>query len=70
MSYNIGDKILTVGENLPGIPTPTAARNWANFEERMRYIFALFRQYHNAPEVFAMPFPEIEKDSPTLQKYF
>jgi hypothetical protein len=68
MSYHIGDKVLTVGENLPGIPTPTAARNWANFEERMRYIFALFRQYHSAPEVFAVPFPEIS--ATILQKYF
>lgn len=71
MFYKIGDKVLTVSENLPGIPTPTAARNWANFEERMRYIFALFRQFHTSPEVFAMPFPEAEMDSPAiLQKYF
>jgi hypothetical protein len=55
MWYEIGDRILTVGEDVPGIPTPTAARNWAKIEERMRYIFALFRKFHNAPEVFSMP---------------
>jgi hypothetical protein len=26
----------------------------------MRYIYALFRKFHNAPEVFAPPFPEID----------
>ena len=60
MTYEIGDRVLTVGEDLPGIPTPTAARNWANFDERMRYVFALFRKFHTAPEVFATPFPEAE----------
>ena len=49
MTYEIGDRVLTVGEDLPGIPTPTAARNWANFEERMRYVFALFRKFHTDP---------------------
>ena len=55
MRYEIGDRVLTVGEDVPGIPTPTAARNWAKIEERMRYVFALFRKLHNAPEVFSMP---------------
>jgi len=59
MTYKIGERILTVGEDLPGIPT-TAARNWAKFEERMRYVFALFRRFHNAPEVFSAPFTEME----------
>ena len=66
MFYEIGDKVLTVGENLPGISIPTAAKNWANFEERMRYIFALFQQFHTAPEVFAMPFAETEMNSPSI----
>ena len=70
MFYEIGDKVLTVSENLPGISTTTAAKNWANFEERMRYIFALFQQFHTAPEVFATPFPKSEMDSSILQKYF
>jgi hypothetical protein len=26
----------------------------------MRYIFALFGKFHNAPEVFSTPYPEIE----------
>ncbi len=60
MTYNIGDKSLAVSENLPGIRPPTAARNWARIGERMRYVFALFREFHNAPEVFAMPYPGIE----------
>jgi hypothetical protein len=60
MTYKIGETVLTVCEDLPGIPTPTAARNWARIEERMRYVFALFRKFHNAPEVFSMPFPEME----------
>jgi hypothetical protein len=60
MTYQIGERVLTVGEDVPGIPTPTAARNWAKIEERMRYVFALFRKFHNAPEVFSMPYSEME----------
>ncbi|WP_263353584.1 hypothetical protein [Acidicapsa acidisoli] len=60
MTYEIGEKVLTVGEDLPGIPTPTAAKNWAKIEERMRYVFALFRKFHNSPEVFSAPYPEME----------
>jgi hypothetical protein len=60
MTYQIGERVLTVSEDLPGIATPTAARNWAKIEQRMRYVFALFRQFHNAPEVFSMPYPEVE----------
>jgi hypothetical protein len=60
MSYTIGERVLAVCEDLPGIATPTAARNWAKFEERMHYVFALFRRFHNAPEVFANPYTEME----------
>jgi len=60
MSYKIGERVLAVTEDIPGVPTPTAARNWARIEERMRYVFALFRKFHNAPEVFSTPFSEIE----------
>ena len=60
MTYEIGERVLTVCQDLPGIPTPTAARNWAKIEERMRYVFALFRKFHNAPEVFSTPYPEME----------
>jgi len=60
MTYEIGERVLTVGKDLPGIATPTAARNWANIEERMRYVFALFRKFHNDPEVFSTPYPETE----------
>jgi len=60
MTYEISERVLTVGEDLPGIATPTAARNWAKIEERMRYVFALFREFHNAPEVFSKPYPKME----------
>ncbi len=60
MTFDIGEQVLTVGEDLPGVPRPTAARNWAKIEERMRYIFALFRKFHNSPEVFSRPYSEIE----------
>lgn len=59
MTYEIGDKLLTVGHDLPGIASSTAARNWTNIEERMRYIFALFRKFHAIPEVFSAPFPDL-----------
>jgi hypothetical protein len=59
MTYEIGDTVLTVGEDLAGIPT-TAASNWTRIEERMRYVFALFRKFHTAPEVFSMPYSEME----------
>ena len=55
MTYDIGGKVLRVGADLPGVPSPTAARNWANIDDRMRYIFALFQNFHDAPEVFSAP---------------
>ena len=58
MTYEIGDRVLAVGEDVPGIPTQTAARNWTKIEERMRYVFALFRKFHDAPEVFSAPYPD------------
>jgi hypothetical protein len=60
MTYEIGDKLLTVGEDILGFQTPTAASNWTKIEERMRYVFALFRKFHNAPEVFSAPWPAVE----------
>jgi hypothetical protein len=60
MTYEIGEKVLAVGEDLPGIGSKTAARNWAKIEERMRYVFALFRKFHDAPEVFSTPYPHME----------
>lgn len=60
MTYEIGERVLTVGEDVPGIPASTAARNWAKIEDRMRYVFALFRRFHNTPEVFSSPYPEME----------
>lgn len=56
MTYEVGDKVLRVGQDLPGSSTPTAAKNWAKIEERMRYVFALFRKFHDSPEVFSAPY--------------
>jgi hypothetical protein len=55
MTYEIGERVLAVGEDLPEFPAQTAARNWAKIEERMRYVFALFRKFHSVPEVFSAP---------------
>jgi len=60
MTYEVGEMILTVGEDVPGVAKATAARNWAKIEERMRYVFALFRKFHTAPEVFSTPYPAME----------
>jgi len=60
MTYKIGERALTVANDIPGISMPTAARNWAKFEQRMRYVFALFRILHTAPEVFSTPYAEME----------
>lgn len=55
MTYEVGETVFTVGDDLPGIPTPTAARDWTKIDERMRYVFALFTKFHCAPEVFSKP---------------
>jgi hypothetical protein len=57
MTYEIGDTVLAVAADVPGSAAATAARNWTRIEERMRYVFALFRQFHGSPEVFSPPFP-------------
>src|SRR5262249_38497684 len=70
MTYEIGEKILTVGEDLPDIPIRTAARDWTSIDERMRYIFALFREFHNMPDVFSIPSFEIDvakREEPVFQ---
>jgi hypothetical protein len=64
MTYEIGEKILKVSEDLPDSAKPTAAKNWAKIEERMRYVFALFGTFHNAPEVFSTPYPEMQITQP------
>jgi hypothetical protein len=60
MAYEIGEKTLRVGEDIPGIQTSTAAKDWTKIEERMRYVFGLFRDLHDAPEVFSTPSRELE----------
>jgi hypothetical protein len=59
MTFEIGQRVLAVGEDVPGTQTPTAARDWAKIEERMRYVFALFHEFHNTPEVFCRPYAEM-----------
>jgi hypothetical protein len=61
MTCETGETVLTVGEDIPGISTPTAARNWTKIEDRRRHVFTLFRKFHGAPEVCAMPHSEIER---------
>ena len=70
MTYKVGETVLTVAEDLPGMPTPTAAKNWAKIEQRMRYVFALFRKFHNAPEVFSRPNFEMERSQITKSVHF
>ena len=60
MTYEVGDRVFTVGADFPGVVTPAAATNWANIGERMRYVFALFRNFHTAPEVFSAPYSAME----------
>ncbi len=50
MTYEIGGKVLTVGEDLPGISTPTAARNWTQIEGRI-----LGATFFASSENFTMP---------------
>lgn len=63
MSYEVGERVLAVKDDIPGSVARTAARDWTNIEERMRYVFALFRSYHNLPDVFSPPFPHMENES-------
>lgn len=60
MTYEVGERVLSVGKDLPGASASTAAANWAKIEERMRYILALFREFHDLPEVFSTPYHELE----------
>ena len=55
MTYEVGERTFTVSEDLPG-GSATAAHNWTSIEQRMRYVYALFREFHDAAEVFSHPF--------------
>ena len=66
MTYEVGDRVFKVGADFPGVPIPAAATNWANIGERMRYVFALFRIFHTAPEVFSAPYSAM--DMATLRR--
>lgn len=60
MTFEVGPRVLTVGEDVPGGNRGTAARDWADIQDRMRYVFALFDEFHDDPVVFSPPFPEEE----------
>jgi hypothetical protein len=60
MTFEIGARVLTVGQDVPGGNRGTAARDWADIRDRMRYVFALFDEFHDDPAVFSAPFPEDE----------
>jgi|KBSSwiStaDraftv2_1062776.scaffolds.fasta_scaffold00021_120 hypothetical protein len=59
MTYEVGDHVLTVGDDVPG-GAGTAARDWSDIRDRMRYVFALFDRFHGDAEVFDPPFPAAE----------
>jgi iron complex outermembrane recepter protein len=40
------------------VPVGTGTRDWASFEQRIRFIAALFRAYHLAEHLFDAPFTE------------
>ncbi len=60
MTYEVGERVLTVGQDVPGGHHGTAARDWADIRDRMRYVFALFTEFHADPVVFGAPFPAEE----------
>jgi hypothetical protein len=59
MTYEIGDRILAVSKDVPGGHASTAVKNWTKIDDRMRYVFALFREFHNNPQVFSKPSPKL-----------
>ena len=56
MTYEIGNRVLSVGKDIPSNSSRTAAKNWTKIEERMRYVFTLFREFHGMPEVLSKPY--------------
>lgn len=44
------------GAPVVGAAARSAARDWTRIQERMRYVFALFRAFHTTPEVGAAPY--------------
>jgi hypothetical protein len=60
MTYEVGERVLAVAEDVPGGHRGTAARDWADIRDRMRYVFALFAEFHADPVVFSAPFPAEE----------
>ena len=41
----------------------SGARNWKNLDDRMRFIFALFRSRQQTPDLLAQPFTEQEREA-------
>jgi hypothetical protein len=62
MTFEVGPRVLTVGQDVPGANEGTAARDWADIRDRMRYVFALFDEFHDDPVVWSAPFPEDESE--------
>jgi hypothetical protein len=60
MTFEVGERVLTVGADVPGGYAGTAARDWADIRDRMRYVFALFDEFHDDPVVWSAPFPAAE----------
>jgi hypothetical protein len=49
------------GEGVVGLrQTQNAAQDWTRIQERMRYVFALFRAYHNDPSVRDAPYTKAQ----------
>jgi hypothetical protein len=57
MSYEVGGREFSVSDGTASLP---ATKNWVRLEERMSYVFALFREFHDDPEVFASPFATLD----------
>ncbi|GAB2952616.1 hypothetical protein GCM10027048_17240 [Hymenobacter coalescens] len=50
----------SIGGPLSELATPafrTAAQDWTRIQERMRYVFTLFRAFHTEPQVLSAPYP-------------
>jgi hypothetical protein len=48
--------------DVPGGNEGTAACDWADIRDRMRYVFALFDAFHDDPVVWSAPFPADEAE--------
>lgn len=56
LDFRVGPARLHVGRDLTA---GSAARDWTDFSQRMRYVRELFRTRHLDPNVFAPPYDEV-----------